>query len=221
MADGVFDPDACGIAAFAYEMGVLKRTRRSGWWHAGVRDPESVAEHSLRVAQLAALIAAEEGADPARSAYLGLWHDSQETRTGDLPHSARPYLRSPPNQAITADQSPTCPRRPPARLATPSRSSRPSSPPSPGALRTPTGWSACCRRSSTRTPATNVSRPGSTPPAPSSPPAPPPGSPTPPCAPPPSPGATVNNLRQQATDTGGRAATTAPRSGTESVLWPG
>jgi putative hydrolases of HD superfamily len=104
VADGVFDPDACGIAAFAYEMGVLKRTRRSGWWHAGVRDPESVAEHSLRVAQLAALIAAEEGADPAWSAYLGLWHDSQETRTGDLPHSARPYLRSPPNQAITADQ---------------------------------------------------------------------------------------------------------------------
>jgi putative hydrolases of HD superfamily len=92
------------MAGFAYEMGVLKRTRRSGWWHAGVRDPESVAEHSLRVAQLAALIAAEEGADPARAAYLGLWHDSQETRIGDIPHSARPYLQSRPNQAITADQ---------------------------------------------------------------------------------------------------------------------
>jgi putative hydrolase of HD superfamily len=39
------------VAAFAYEMGVLKRIRRSGWWHVGVRDPESIAEHSFRVAQ--------------------------------------------------------------------------------------------------------------------------------------------------------------------------
>jgi 5'-deoxynucleotidase YfbR-like HD superfamily hydrolase len=53
-----------------YELGVLKRLRRTGWWHAGVRDPESVAEHSMRAAQLAALIAAEEGADPVRAAGL-------------------------------------------------------------------------------------------------------------------------------------------------------
>lgn len=99
------DQDAQGIATFAFEMGVLKRQRRSGWWHVGVRDPESVAEHSFRVAQLAALIAAEEGGDPARAAYLGLWHDSQETRIGDIPHTARPYMESRPNnEAITRDQ---------------------------------------------------------------------------------------------------------------------
>ncbi|MCP2267248.1 putative hydrolases of HD superfamily [Promicromonospora thailandica] len=98
------DP-AAAVADFAHEMGVLKRLRRAGWWQAGVRDPESVAEHSLRVAQLAALIAAEEGADPARAAYLGLWHDSQETRTTDLPHTARPYVtRTAGNEAITRDQ---------------------------------------------------------------------------------------------------------------------
>lgn len=34
--------DATGIAQFAFEMGVLKRLRRAGWWHAGIRDPESV-----------------------------------------------------------------------------------------------------------------------------------------------------------------------------------
>lgn len=98
------DEAACSVAAFAYEMGVLKRVRRSGWWHVGVRDPESVAEHSFRVAQLAALIAAEEGADPQRAAYLGLWHDSQETRITDLPHSARPYVEAAANEKITADQ---------------------------------------------------------------------------------------------------------------------
>jgi putative hydrolase of HD superfamily len=62
------DQEAVGLAQFAFEMGVLKRLRRSGWWHAGIRDPESVAEHSLRVSQLAALISAQEGADPAREA---------------------------------------------------------------------------------------------------------------------------------------------------------
>ncbi|MEV6899554.1 HD domain-containing protein [Amycolatopsis sp. NPDC051372] len=99
------------LAAFGYELGVLKRVRRTGWWQAGVRDPESVAEHSLRAAQLAALLAAEEGASPERAAFLALWHDTQETRTGDLPHSAGPYLVKPDPRAITADQTAALPSR--------------------------------------------------------------------------------------------------------------
>lgn len=103
--------DAAALAAFAYELGLLKRIRRSGWWHAGVRDPESVAEHTMRTAQLAAIIAAEEGADPARAAFLALWHDTQETRTGDLPHTAAGYLTKPDPRAITADQTDKLPDR--------------------------------------------------------------------------------------------------------------
>jgi putative hydrolases of HD superfamily len=99
------------LAAFAFEMGVLKRLQRAGWSHAGVGNPESVAEHSLRVAQLASLIASEEGADPARAALLAIWHDSQETRTGDLPHTARPYVTGPKPEAITADQTAVLPDR--------------------------------------------------------------------------------------------------------------
>ncbi|QFZ16149.1 HD domain-containing protein [Saccharothrix syringae] len=105
------DDDAAAIAAFGYELGVLKRVRRTGWWHAGVRDPESVAEHTARVAQLAALIAVEEGADPARASLLALWHDTQETRTGDLPHTAADYLVKPDPRAITADQTAGLPPR--------------------------------------------------------------------------------------------------------------
>jgi putative hydrolase of HD superfamily len=104
--------DHAAIAAFAYELGILKRLRRTGWAHAGVRDPESVAEHTMRAAQLAALIAAEEGADPARAALLALWHDSQETRTGDLPHTVDAYLTRPDPRQITADQSANLPSRP-------------------------------------------------------------------------------------------------------------
>jgi putative hydrolase of HD superfamily len=105
-ADGEADDQgAAALAGFMFEMGVLKRLRRAGWWHAGIRDPESVGEHSLRVSQLAAIIAAQEGADPARAAMLGIWHDSQETRTGDLPHTAKPYMGAPDARAITADQT--------------------------------------------------------------------------------------------------------------------
>lgn len=69
-------------------------------------DPESVAEHSLRVAQHTGLIAAEVGADPPRAAYRCLWHDSQEARIPDMPYSARPYLgEKAGNETITRDQA--------------------------------------------------------------------------------------------------------------------
>jgi putative hydrolase of HD superfamily len=99
------DAAADGLASLAFELGVLKHLRRTGWSHVGIRDAESVADHTARVAQLASLIAAEEGADPARAAMLAIWHDSQETRSGDIPHTARPYMtaRIDP-EAITADQ---------------------------------------------------------------------------------------------------------------------
>lgn len=104
------DP-AAALAAFGYELGLLKRIPRTGWWHAGVRDPESVAEHTMRTAQLAALLAAEEGADPNRAAFLALWHDTQETRTGDLPHTIHDYLPKPDPRQITADQTQELPPR--------------------------------------------------------------------------------------------------------------
>ncbi|MFE6615754.1 HD family hydrolase [Amycolatopsis sp. NPDC057786] len=97
------------LARFGFELGVLKRIRRAGWWQAGVRDPESVAEHTMRVAQLAGLLAAEGGADPAKAAYLALWHDTQETRTGDLPHTIKGFVEKPDPRAITAAQTSSLP----------------------------------------------------------------------------------------------------------------
>ncbi len=103
------DEHALAVANFAFELGVLKRVRRAGWWQVGVRDPESVAEHSLRVAQLASLIAVIEGAEPGRAAMLAVWHDSQETRTGDIPHTARSYIDHCSPEVITADQTASLP----------------------------------------------------------------------------------------------------------------
>ncbi|WP_105971967.1 HD domain-containing protein [Streptomyces geranii] len=96
--------DLSAVARFLYEAGTLKQTKRTGWWMAGVRDPESVAEHSWRTALLATIIAKLEGADPARAAYLAVWHDSQETRTGDVNHLGKKYASAADPRAVTDDQ---------------------------------------------------------------------------------------------------------------------
>ncbi|MFC7328143.1 HD domain-containing protein [Marinactinospora rubrisoli] len=89
---------------FLYEIGLLKRLPRTGWVIAGVADPESIADHSHRAAIIAAVIASMEGADPQRAAFLALFHDTQETRTTDIPHLSKRYLKAAPNTEVTADQ---------------------------------------------------------------------------------------------------------------------
>jgi putative hydrolases of HD superfamily len=85
-------------------MGLLKRYARTGWSLAGIPVPESVAEHSFRASVIASVIASSQGADPHRAAFLALWHDTQETRTTDLPHLAKQYVSAAVNEAVTADQ---------------------------------------------------------------------------------------------------------------------
>ncbi|MGY3518615.1 HD domain-containing protein [Micromonospora sp. PTRAS2] len=94
---------------FVFEAGVLKRAARTGWWFAGVKHPETIAEHSHRTALIGMILAAMEGADPARVTMLCVLHDTQETRTTDLPHIAKRYLTAAPNTTITADQVAGCP----------------------------------------------------------------------------------------------------------------
>ncbi|MFJ1593051.1 HD family hydrolase [Kitasatospora albolonga] len=101
MAD---DGTAKGTAGFLLEMGMLKRAKRTGWWIAGVKDPETIAEHSFRVALMASVLAMMEGADAGKAALLGLWHDTQETRVGDIPHISRRYVDASSNEKVTADQ---------------------------------------------------------------------------------------------------------------------
>jgi len=78
-------------AKFLYEMGQLKRVKRSGWWIAGVKDPESVAEHTFRTAVIAYLLARLEGADTGRAVLMALFHDLPETRTNDAHRIVRRY----------------------------------------------------------------------------------------------------------------------------------
>jgi putative hydrolase of HD superfamily len=92
-------------AAYLVEAGHLKRTKRAGWWIAGVRDPESVAEHSFRVGVIGYVLAVMEGADANRTAALCLFHDLPETRIGDIPSTGKRYITAADPNEIARDQT--------------------------------------------------------------------------------------------------------------------
>ncbi len=149
---------------FLYELGLLKRYPRTGWLQLGVRTPESVADHSFRASVVATVLASAEGADPQRAAFLALWHDSQETRTTDLPHLAQRYVTSAPHEQITEDQV----RPLPAALARLVRAAvqeyeagRRRKRAAPG---TRTSWRCCSRPASTKPRGTATCSPSSIPP---------------------------------------------------------
>ncbi len=81
------------LVRFLYEMGQLKRVKRSGWWIAGVKDPESVAEHSYRTAVIAYVLARLEEVDPGKAVLMALFHDMPETRTNDAHRIVRRYAK--------------------------------------------------------------------------------------------------------------------------------
>jgi putative hydrolase of HD superfamily len=45
-----------------------------------------------------------EGADPAKTAAMCLFHDTQETRIGDVPSVGKADVVAAPNPEVTADQ---------------------------------------------------------------------------------------------------------------------
>lgn len=97
------DDDA--LTRFLFEMAHLKRTTREGWVYAGVPNPESVAEHSFGAAVLAYVLATMEGASAERAAAMALFHDTQETRIGDIPYVGKQYLKAADNVTVTQHQT--------------------------------------------------------------------------------------------------------------------
>lgn len=74
------------------EAGVLKAVRRSGWWMIGIKNGESVAEHSFRTALLGYLLAKMEGVDPYPVVMMGLLNDLHEARINDLHKVGHRYI---------------------------------------------------------------------------------------------------------------------------------
>ncbi len=77
---------------FFAEAGLLKRVKRSGWWVAGIENPESVADHCFRCAVIGFYMAHEEGADPYRVLAMTLFNDIHEARINDLHKMGHYYI---------------------------------------------------------------------------------------------------------------------------------
>lgn len=80
------------ITKLFFEFGHLRRVAHIGWSLTGVEKPDSVAEHSLRAAQIGYILADLENADADKVAVMCLFHDLGETRTGDHHRVATNYL---------------------------------------------------------------------------------------------------------------------------------
>jgi putative hydrolase of HD superfamily len=99
------DGQVAAVVDYIFEAGTLKRLLRTGWLNAGVKHPETIAEHSHRTGLIGAVLAMMEGADPAKVAFMGVVHDTQETRIGDIAYIGRRYLKAADNRDVTNDQT--------------------------------------------------------------------------------------------------------------------
>jgi len=79
------------IAKFLFEVGMLKRTPRTGYQFLG-SGSESVADHSFRMAIIGYVLADEiDEADTHRTVLMCLFHDFHEARTGDQNYVNKRY----------------------------------------------------------------------------------------------------------------------------------
>jgi len=85
------NPQVAALNFFA-EAGLLKRVKRSGWWVAGIKDPETVAEHCFRCAIIGYYIAHCEGVDPFKVVTQTLFNDIHEARINDLHKMGHHYI---------------------------------------------------------------------------------------------------------------------------------
>lgn len=89
------------ILKFFFEMGHLSRVKREGWRLLGIEDPESIADHSLRAAQIGWVLAKLEGhANPNEVAAMLIFHDIGECRIGDIHKVANRYISADEERAV-------------------------------------------------------------------------------------------------------------------------
>jgi len=88
------------IVNFLFEIGILKKTPRSGFQFLGTGN-ESVAEHSFRAAVIAYLLAKNEPkADMQKVVLMSLFHDFHEARTGDHNYVNKRYVTVNEDKAV-------------------------------------------------------------------------------------------------------------------------
>jgi len=87
--EGIARTSLQNLVNFFGVAGKLKRIPRSGWVEAGVRQPESVADHTFRTSILCMIYSDLEGLDELKLLRMALIHDLPEAIIGDLTPSRK------------------------------------------------------------------------------------------------------------------------------------
>ena len=80
------------LANFLFETQVLKRLRRTGWQILGVED-ESISEHLYLTTVIAFILAKQLHVNMEKALVMSLFHDTHETRVGDVDKIALGYIK--------------------------------------------------------------------------------------------------------------------------------
>ncbi len=85
------------MLSFFFEAGKLKRLPRTGWLLHGISSPESIADHTFRVALITLFLVDELKAkdvdiNAERALKIAILHDLAEARITDIPLDAQHYI---------------------------------------------------------------------------------------------------------------------------------
>jgi len=95
------------ITKLIFEWGMLRRVKSEGWRTAGVDIPCSVADHSLRAAQIGYVLACMENyKDPNEVCTMLVFHDIGECRVGDIHKIAITYINVDEEKAVKDQLAP-------------------------------------------------------------------------------------------------------------------
>lgn len=93
------------LADFVFEINNLKRLKHEGTRYAGVKSPDSLAEHIAVAAQIGFVLAELEGVDSSEVIKIILFHDNGEIRTGDHTRISDNYIESGPGERAAFEDS--------------------------------------------------------------------------------------------------------------------
>jgi len=86
------------LIGFFHLVEKLKQEKRQGWLVKGVKEAESVADHSFRLALMAMVFAKRQGLNESKAVKMALVHDLPEAICGDVANRVKEELQQIPNK---------------------------------------------------------------------------------------------------------------------------
>ncbi len=86
------------LVSFLHIAGKLKKEKRRGWIIKEIPEPESVSDHSFRLALMAMVFAQRQGLDVCKTIKMAIIHDLPEAICGDVAVRIKEELQQIPNK---------------------------------------------------------------------------------------------------------------------------